>query len=81
MPPKTPNPNATEQEKKEKKKFNFFSENWGITESDVLLIMPLAKSSSLQRVSLNTTPFFIVLIPQAFQRLHLFSDTHVCYHL
>jgi hypothetical protein len=25
------NPNATEHERKEKKKFNFFSENWGIT--------------------------------------------------
>jgi hypothetical protein len=31
MPPETPNPNATEHERKEKKKFNFFSENWGIT--------------------------------------------------
>jgi hypothetical protein len=31
MPPETPNPNATEQERKEKNKFNFFSENWGIT--------------------------------------------------
>jgi hypothetical protein len=31
MPPKTPNPKATEHERKEKKKFNFFSENWGIT--------------------------------------------------
>jgi hypothetical protein len=31
MPPETPNSNATEQEKKEKKTFNFFSENWGIT--------------------------------------------------
>jgi hypothetical protein len=27
----TPNPNAIEHERKEKKKFNFFSENWGIT--------------------------------------------------
>jgi hypothetical protein len=25
MPPKTPNPNDTEHERKEKKKFNFFS--------------------------------------------------------
>jgi hypothetical protein len=31
MPPKTPNPNVTEHERKEKKKINFFSENWGIT--------------------------------------------------
>jgi hypothetical protein len=33
MPPETPNPNATEHERKEKKKFNFFSENWDITAS------------------------------------------------
>jgi hypothetical protein len=33
MPPETPNPNATKHERKEKKKFNFFSENWDITES------------------------------------------------
>jgi hypothetical protein len=31
MPPETPNPNATEHQRKEKNKFNFFSENWGIT--------------------------------------------------
>jgi hypothetical protein len=31
MPPETPNPNATENERKEKKKFNFFPENWDIT--------------------------------------------------
>jgi hypothetical protein len=31
MPPETPNPNATEHERKEKMKFNFFSENWDIT--------------------------------------------------
>jgi hypothetical protein len=31
MPPETPNPNATEHERKEKKKFNFFLENWDIT--------------------------------------------------
>jgi hypothetical protein len=31
MPPKTPNPNATEHERKDKKKFNFFSENWDVT--------------------------------------------------
>jgi hypothetical protein len=31
MPPETPNPNATKHERKEKKKFNFFSENWDIT--------------------------------------------------
>jgi hypothetical protein len=28
MPLKTPNPNDTEYERKEKKKFNFFSKNW-----------------------------------------------------
>jgi hypothetical protein len=31
MPPETPNPNATEHERKEKKKFNCFLENLGIT--------------------------------------------------
>jgi hypothetical protein len=31
MPPETQNPNATEHERKEKKKLNFFSENWDIT--------------------------------------------------
>jgi hypothetical protein len=31
MPPKTPNTNATEHERKEKKKFNLFLENWDIT--------------------------------------------------
>jgi hypothetical protein len=31
MPPETPNPNGTEHERKEKKKFNLFSENWDIT--------------------------------------------------
>jgi hypothetical protein len=31
MPPETPNPNATKHERKEKMKFNFFSENWDIT--------------------------------------------------
>jgi hypothetical protein len=35
MPTETPNPNATEHERKEKKKFNFFSENWGITVNQV----------------------------------------------
>jgi hypothetical protein len=29
MPPKTPNPNATEHERKEKKKFNFFFRKLG----------------------------------------------------
>jgi hypothetical protein len=33
MPPETPNPNATEHKRKEKKKFNLFSENWDITET------------------------------------------------
>jgi hypothetical protein len=31
MPPETLNPNATEHQRKEKNKFNIFSENWGIT--------------------------------------------------
>jgi hypothetical protein len=38
MPPETPNPNATEHERKEKKKFNFFSENWGITDRHLKLL-------------------------------------------
>jgi hypothetical protein len=46
MPPETPNPNATDHERKEKKKFNFFLENWGIT------LYPLKKNSS----SNSTTP-------------------------
>jgi hypothetical protein len=29
MPPETPNPNATEHERKEKKKFNFFFRKLG----------------------------------------------------
>jgi hypothetical protein len=47
----------------------------------VLLISPLAISSSLPRVSLKVTPFFVVLIPLALQCLHLFSHTLVCYRL
>jgi hypothetical protein len=31
MSPETPNTNATEHERKEKKKFNLFLENWDIT--------------------------------------------------
>jgi hypothetical protein len=42
-------------------------------ESGVLLISPLAISSSSPRVSLDVTPFFIVLIPLALMCLHLFS--------
>jgi hypothetical protein len=38
MPPETPNPNATEHERKEKKKFNFFSEDWSITSSNTKII-------------------------------------------
>jgi hypothetical protein len=37
MPHETPNPNGTEHERKEKKKFNFFSENWDIT----ALVLPI----------------------------------------
>jgi hypothetical protein len=37
MPHETPNPNATEHERKEKKKFNFFSENWGITDASSII--------------------------------------------
>jgi hypothetical protein len=42
MPPKTPNPNATEHERKKKKKFNFFSENWGITFTFIRLPLKLS---------------------------------------
>jgi hypothetical protein len=55
MPPKTPNPNATEHERKEKNKFNFFSENWGIT------LYPLKKNLSLNsttsKQSIQGTPY------------------------
>jgi hypothetical protein len=47
----------------------------------VLLTSPLAISSSLPRVSLGATPFVVVLVPLALQRLHLFSHTLVCYCL
>jgi hypothetical protein len=50
-------------------------------ESGVLLILPLAISSSLLRVSHDVTPFFIVLIPLALLCLYLFSYTLVCYRL
>jgi hypothetical protein len=46
-------------------------------DSDVLLILPLAISSSLLRVSFDITPFFVVLIPLALLYLHLFSYTLV----
>jgi hypothetical protein len=47
----------------------------------VLLISPLAISSSLPRVSLDVTPFFVVLIPLALLCLHLFSYALVYYRL
>jgi hypothetical protein len=50
-------------------------------ENDVLLILSLATSYSLPRVSLDIPPFFIVLIPLALLCLHLFSHTLVCYRL
>ena len=50
-------------------------------ESDVLLTSPLAISSSLSRVSLDVTPFLVVLIPLALQCFHLFSHTLVYYRL
>jgi hypothetical protein len=46
MPPLTPNPNATEHQRKEKNKFNFFSEN------SVSHSTPLKKNLS----SNSTTP-------------------------
>jgi hypothetical protein len=50
-------------------------------ENGVLLILSLAISSSLPRVSLDIPPFFIVLIPLALICLHRFSYTLVCYRL
>jgi hypothetical protein len=56
---------------------NFLSQ----CESCVLLTLPLAISSSLPRVSLGATPFFVVPIPLALQCLQLFSHTLVCCRL
>ena len=50
-------------------------------ESGVLLTSPLDISSSLPRVSFDVAPCFVVLIPLALQRLHLFSHTLVCCRL
>jgi hypothetical protein len=50
-------------------------------EINVLIILPLAISSSLPHVSPDVTSFSVVLIPMAFQCLHLFSHILVCYHL
>jgi hypothetical protein len=50
MPPETPNPNATEHERKEKKKFNFFSENWVITVSTIELIVRSSAHSSIVKM-------------------------------
>jgi hypothetical protein len=50
-------------------------------ESDVLLISPLAISSSLPHVSLDVTPFSVVLIPLALLCLYLLSYTLVHYRL
>jgi hypothetical protein len=50
-------------------------------ESSVLLISPLAISSSLARASHILTPFFVVLVPLALLCLHLFSYTLVRYRL
>jgi hypothetical protein len=50
-------------------------------ESSVLLISPLAISSSLARASRILTPFFVVLVPSPLLCLHLFSYTLVHYRL
>jgi hypothetical protein len=50
-------------------------------ESYVLLISPLAISSSLPRVSLDIPPFFIVLIPLPLLCLRFFPYALVCYRL
>jgi hypothetical protein len=51
------------------------------SESSVLLILPLAISSSLSHVSLDMTPFFVVIMPLTLLYLHLFSYNLVCYRL
>jgi hypothetical protein len=50
MPPETPNPNATEHERKEKKKFNFFFRKLGYHSSLLVIQMPrgLGASSPVQ---------------------------------
>jgi hypothetical protein len=50
-------------------------------DSGVLLISPLAISSYLPRVSLNVTPFFVVLTPLALLCLRLFPYALVYYCL
>jgi hypothetical protein len=50
-------------------------------EGSVLLIPPLAGTSSLLGVSLILTSFFVVLVPLALLCLHLFSYTLVRYRL
>jgi hypothetical protein len=50
-------------------------------ESGILLISPLAISSSSPRVSLDITPFFVVLLPLALRCLRLFPHTLACYRL
>jgi hypothetical protein len=63
MPPETPNPNATKHERKEKKKFNFFSENWCIT-------MPISSAEQLaQPPSMADLPR--TTLPALFRRVAL----------
>jgi hypothetical protein len=50
MPPKTPDPNDTQHERKEKKKFNFFSKNW-VSHSTPLKM----NSTSNSNASIGTT--------------------------
>jgi hypothetical protein len=52
MPPETPNPNATEHERKEKNKFNIFSENWGITDIELNVRSSIASDVLVCEISL-----------------------------
>jgi hypothetical protein len=45
VPPKTPNPTSTEQEKKREKKFNFFSENWVSQECPAILFQSIKEAN------------------------------------
>jgi hypothetical protein len=51
MPPETPNPNATEHERKEKINLTSFSKNWDIT--DLNSKPKILASLSIQGLKLN----------------------------
>jgi hypothetical protein len=55
MPPETPNPNATEHERKEKNKFNFF-QKIGVSHS-TLLKKNSSSNSTTSKQSIQGTPY------------------------